>query len=52
MQIAPCVWHQPVYPSSGEAVFDDKQGRVHACVSVDFLGEFGVWLEVPLGPGC
>ena len=30
------------------AVFDDKQGRVHACVAVDFVSEFGWCLEVPL----
>jgi ureidoglycolate lyase/seryl-tRNA synthetase len=44
------VWHQPVYPLQPAAIFDDRQGRVHACVAVDFLGEFGCYLEVPLAP--
>jgi ureidoglycolate lyase/seryl-tRNA synthetase len=43
------VWHQPVFPIADRAVFDDKQGRVHACVSVDFVAEFGGYLEVRLG---
>jgi ureidoglycolate lyase len=49
VHIDPGVWHQPVFPVGGEAMFDDKQGRVHACVSVDFVAEFGVYLRVPLG---
>ena len=28
----------------------DKQGKVHARVSVDLAGEFGVLLAVPLTP--
>ena len=43
------VWHQPVYPLRDVAEFDDKQSAVHACVSVDFPGEFGCLLSVPLG---
>ncbi|MBI3544739.1 MAG: ureidoglycolate lyase [Deltaproteobacteria bacterium] len=42
------VWHQPVYPLRDETVFDDRQGAVHACVSVDFVKEFGCLLSVPL----
>ena len=42
------VWHQPVYPLADSAEFDDKQGAVHACVSVDFAREFGCLLSVPL----
>jgi ureidoglycolate lyase len=49
IHIDPCVWHQPVFPLASKAVFDDKQGRVHACVAVDFVTEFGCYLEVPLG---
>jgi ureidoglycolate lyase/seryl-tRNA synthetase len=30
------------------ALFDDKQGRVHACIAIDFVTEFGCYLEVPL----
>ena len=48
VHLAPGVWHQPVFPLGASVTFDDKQGRVHACVSVDFLGEFGVYLSVPL----
>ena len=50
IHIDPGVWHQPVFPLAASAIFDDKQGRVHACVSVDFVSEFGCYLEVPLLP--
>jgi len=50
IHIDPAVWHQPVFPLGEHAVFDDKQGRVHACVAVDFVSEFGCYLEVPLTP--
>jgi ureidoglycolate lyase len=39
-----------VFPLGPAATFDDKQGRVHACVAVDFVSEFGCYLEVPLPP--
>jgi ureidoglycolate lyase len=45
------VWHQPVYPLRDEAEFDDKQSAVHACVSIDFVKEFGCLLSVPLKAG-
>jgi ureidoglycolate lyase len=48
IHIDPGVWHQPVFPLAAGAVFDDKQGRVHACIAVDFVTEFGCYLEVPL----
>jgi len=48
IHIDPGVWHQPVFPLAEQAVFDDKQGRVHACIAVDFVSEFGCYLEVPL----
>lgn len=48
IHIDPGVWHQPVFPLAPTAAFDDKQGRVHACVAVDFVTEFGCYLEVPL----
>jgi hypothetical protein len=51
IQIFPGIWHQPVFPLTAQAVFDDKQGRVHACVAVDFVREFGCYLSVPLTPG-
>jgi ureidoglycolate lyase len=50
IHIDPNVWHQPVFPTEPLATFDDRQGRVHACVSVDFVSEFGCYLEVPLAP--
>jgi ureidoglycolate lyase len=48
IHIGPDVWHQPVFPLAPRAEFDDRQGRVHACVAVDFVSEFGCYLEVPL----
>ncbi len=48
IQILPGVWHQPLFPVEDEMTFDDKQGAVHACVRVDFVEEFGVYLRVPL----
>ena len=48
IHIDPNVWHQPVFPLSSSALFDDRQGRVHACVAIDFVSEFGCYLEVPL----
>ncbi len=48
IHIDPGVWHQPVFPVGERARFDDKQGRVHACIAIDFVGEFGCYLEVPL----
>jgi ureidoglycolate lyase/seryl-tRNA synthetase len=48
LKILPNVWHQPLYPLTDTVVFDDKQGAVHGCVSVDFPREFGCLLSVPL----
>ncbi len=48
VHIDPGVWHQPVFPISSTATFDDRQGRVHACVSCDFVSEFGAYIGVPL----
>jgi ureidoglycolate lyase/seryl-tRNA synthetase len=50
IHIDPGVWHQPMFPLSAAAAFDNKQGRVHACIAVDFISEFGCYLEVPLLP--
>lgn len=44
----PGVWHTPALPFSSTAVFDDRQGRVHARVSCHFVEEFGKYLSVPL----
>jgi hypothetical protein len=48
LYIHPGVWHEAVFPLAAQASFDDKQGKVHARVSVDFAEEFGVLLSVPL----
>ena len=48
LHIDPGVWHQPVFPINDRARFDNRQGRVHCCIAVDFITEFGCYLEVPL----
>ena len=48
VQINPGIWHQPAYPIHQEGRFMTKQGAVHACVVVDTLNEFGIWLELSL----
>lgn len=50
VHIDPNVWHQPVFPLAERATFDDRQGRVHACVACDFIGEFGTYIAVPVRP--
>jgi ureidoglycolate lyase/seryl-tRNA synthetase len=50
LHIDPGVWHQPVFPLAQRAQFDNRQGRVHACIAVNFPVEFGCYLEVPLTP--
>jgi ureidoglycolate lyase len=49
LYIHPNVWHGAFVPHADEARFLDRQGRVHARVSVDFAKEFGCYLAVPLG---
>lgn len=48
LYIHPNIWHEGVFPCAAQGRFFDKQGRVHARVSVDFAREFGVYLSVPL----
>ncbi len=48
LYIHPDVWHGAFVPHDDEAVFLDRQGRVHARVSVDFPKEFGCYLASPL----
>jgi ureidoglycolate lyase len=48
LYVRPDVWHGPFIPYTDEAAFLDRQGRVHARVSVDFAQEFGCYLAVPL----
>ena len=40
--------HGAVVPLDDEAEFLDRQGRVHARVSVDFVKEFGCYLAAPM----
>jgi ureidoglycolate lyase len=48
--IHPDIWHEGTFPITPAGRFFDKQGKVHARVSVDLAGEFGVLLAVPLTP--
>jgi len=48
LYIHPSVWHEGVFAQSGTQRFFDRQGAVHARVSVDFAREFGCLLEAPL----
>jgi hypothetical protein len=48
LYIHPNVWHEGVFPLNGAQRFFDRQGAVHARVSVDFAREFGCLLEAPL----
>lgn len=46
--IHPNIWHEAIAPLAPSARFQDRQGKVHARVSVDFPREFGCLLEIPL----
>jgi len=48
LYIHPNVWHEGVFSLRGAQRFLDKQGAVHARVSVDFAREFGCLLEAPV----
>jgi ureidoglycolate hydrolase len=48
LYIHPNVWHGAFVPLDDHAEFLDRQGRVHARVSVDFPKEFGCYLAAPL----
>lgn len=48
LYLHPNVWHGAIVPLDDEAEFLDRQGRVHARVSVDFVKEFGCYLGAPL----
>jgi len=50
LYIHPNIWHEGVFATRGTQRFFDKQGAVHARVSVDFAREFGCLLEAPIGP--
>ena len=49
LYIHPNVWHEGAFAIRGTQRFFDKQGAVHARVSVDFAREFGCLLEASLG---
>jgi ureidoglycolate lyase len=48
LYIHPNIWHGAVVPLDDHARFLDRQGRVHARVSVDFAKEFGCYLAAPM----
>jgi hypothetical protein len=48
LYIHPNIWHEGVFGARGTQRFFDKQGAVHARVSVDFAREFDCLLEVTL----
>ena len=48
LYIHPDIWHEGVFAISGHQRFHDKQGAVHARVSVDFPREFQCLLEANL----
>lgn len=48
LYLHPNVWHEGVFSLGGSQRFLDRQGAVHARVSVDFAREFGCLLEAPI----
>jgi ureidoglycolate lyase len=48
LYLHPNVWHGAIVPLDDAAEFLDRQGRVHARVSVNFVEEFGCYLGAPL----
>lgn len=48
LYIHPDIWHEGVFALSGTRRFHDRQGAVHARVSVDFAREFSCLLEAPI----
>jgi len=48
LYIHPNIWHEGVFGLSGTQRFFDRQGAVHARVSVDFAREFGCLLEASI----
>ncbi len=46
--IHPNIWHEGIFPLQGSQRFFDRQGRVHARVSIDFAREFECLLELPI----
>ncbi len=50
LYIHPNVWHEGVFAIRGRRRFLDRQGAVHARVSINFAEEFGCLLEMDLCP--
>jgi hypothetical protein len=50
LYIHPNVWHEGVFTLCGTQRFFDRQGAIHARVSVDFAREFGCLLEARISP--
>lgn len=48
LYINPGVWHEAVFPIKDRQSFFDKQGKVHARVSVDFCKEFDCYVCAPM----
>jgi hypothetical protein len=48
LYIHPSIWHEGVFGLAGTQRFFDRQGAVHARVSIDFAREFGCLLEAPI----
>jgi len=50
LYIHPNIWHEGVFTHAGLQRFLDRQGRVHARVSIDFAREWQCLLEAPVLP--
>lgn len=48
LYVHPGVWHETLFVLDEGGRFFDKQGKVHARISVDFANEFGCLLKIPL----
>jgi hypothetical protein len=48
LYLHPNVWHGAIVPHDDEAQFLDRQGRVHARISVNFVEAFGCYLGCSL----
>ncbi|WP_322049870.1 ureidoglycolate lyase [Paraburkholderia bannensis] len=48
LYIHPDIWHEGVFTLEGTQRFFDRQGAVHARVSVEFAAEFGCLLEAAI----
>lgn len=48
VEINPNVWHQPFFSVTDNIMFGDRQGKVHACIPIEFPQEFNCYMLVPL----